>query len=169
MSLTQQELIQVVSAAAASVGQVDASNFDTEVTKRASQIILAASDQGRVAKHLNALADTKPFVATIFGVKIEPRTKRGFVVVKSQPSDRNPDGIEHIRTDIVDGNPLAEDLVLQVRAAKGKRALVYKHMEQNGDQKYRVLKAIQVIGDDPEFNDENAKAVAIARFNKEQK
>lgn len=169
MSLSQPDLINIVSAAAASVGQVAPEEFDTEVAKRAAQIITSSSLEGRVGKFLNTLSESTPFVGTIYGVKIEPKTKRGFVVVKTQVSDRTPDGIETIRTDIVDGNPLALDLIEQIKNAKGKKALVYKYLEQNGDQKYRVVKAIQIIGDDLEFDADAAKAASIAKFNAAQK
>jgi hypothetical protein len=169
MTYTQSELTSIVSAAASSVGAVDPAIFDIEVAKRAAQIITVSSAEGRVGKFLNELSESTPFVGTIYGVKIEPNTKRGLVVVKTRVSDRTPDGIETIRTDIVDGNPLALDLLSQIKAAKGQKALVYKYLETNGDAKFRVVKAIQVIGEDPDFNAEDAKAVAIAKFNAAQK
>ena len=169
MTYSQAELTNIVSAAASSVGAVDPAIFDVEVAKRAAQIITVSSAEGRVGKFLNELSESKPFVGTIYGVKIEPNTKRGLVVIKTQPSDRTPDGVETIRTDIVDGNPLALDLLAQIKAAKGQKALIYKYLEQNGDQKYRVVKAIQIIGEDPEYNAEEARAAAIAKFAAAQK
>lgn len=169
MALSQSDLTTIVAAAASSVGQVAPEEFDTAVARRAAQIITSATAEGRVGKFLNELAESTPFVGTIFGVKIEPNTKRGFVVVKTQVSTRTPDGVETIRTDIVDGNPLALALLDDIKAAKGKKALVYKYMEQNGDAKYRVVKAIQIIGDDPEFDADVARSVAIAKFNAAQK
>jgi hypothetical protein len=169
MTFTQSELTNIVSAAAASVGAVDPAVFDVEVAKRAAQIVTVSSADGRVGKFLNDLSESEPFLATIYGVKIEPNTKRGLVVLKAKPSDRTPDGIETIRTDIVDGNPLALALLGQIKAAKGQKAFVYKFLETNGDKKFRVVKAIQVIGEDPEFNAESAREVAIATFNEAQK
>lgn len=100
---------------------------------------------------------------TIVGFGKESLNKgveRGVIVLFTGVTEKNPDGKETFRSDILgsEGSE-ARALMKQVAASIGKKITLHKHLEKMAGSAQghtvRVFRAIKVQGDDPQFDPGN--------------
>ncbi|MFC4225413.1 hypothetical protein [Lysinibacter cavernae] len=115
------------------------------------------SNFDQLEKQVNSVEKFKFISGTILYVDIETTSSRGVVILKTQPSQRNPNGQEFVRTDISNENPEVQDLVLLAHNAVGHKVVIKVALENmtNSDNKVRVMKDMEDRGEDLELSSVN--------------
>jgi hypothetical protein len=124
-----------------------------------------ADPSSSVSKRLERVASAKKFVATVMSVEIEESSTRGLIGLQSKPSEFNPDGIEHARTERTDSADGAA-LVGRLQGMVGHRVLAFVAIDDIGKgptaRKMRVLVHVEDLGPD-RFANGNVPHAASAR------
>lgn len=149
---TRQSLILGAVSMAGPVGE-DSLAWESTVMKNVKRLTGMMSEYSPVGKVITMLEESKKFPATVLYLGKEPKTNRGFVVLKTKPSDQNPEGIETARTEIVDWAGKAGEsyeFAKHVRSLTGHRVFVYIEMQEakTSGRKVRILQHIEDLGVD---------------------
>lgn len=154
MAVTEALRQSIILGAVGMSGEVgdDASAFEARVKANAKRLTGMLSEHSPVAKAIDMIDVAKKFPATILYLGKEPKTNRAFVVLKTKPTDDNPEGIETARTEIVDWagkSGESFEFAKTVRALTGHRAFVYIELQvAKTGRKVRVLQHIEDLGED---------------------
>ena len=166
MAVTEALRQSIILGAVGMSGEVgdDASAFEARVKANAKRLTGMLSEHSPVAKTIDMIDEAKKFPATILYVGKEPKTNRAFVVIKTKPTDDNPDGIETARTEIVDWagkSGEAYDFAKQTRDnLTGHRVFVYIDLQiaKNTGRKVRILQHVEDLGEDTFITDADLEA-----------
>jgi hypothetical protein len=136
-----------------------ASDWNEQLVANAKHLTTLLAEGSNVAKTIDMLDEAKKFIGTVLYVGKEKSSKRGFVVLKTNPTKLNPEGIETVRTEIVEGNEpvkkFANDLRLNM---VGHRVLVYVEMQTGRDdptRKFRILQHVSDLGEDTSITEDD--------------
>lgn len=158
---TRQSLILGAVSMAGPVGE-DSLAWESTVKTNVKRLTGMMSEYSPVGKVITMLEESKKFPATVLYLGKEPKTNRGFVVLKTKPSDQNPEGIETARTEIVDWDGKtgeAFNFAKHVRGLTGHRVFVYIEMQTaKNDRKVRVLQHIEDLGPDSFLEEKDLEA-----------
>jgi hypothetical protein len=165
MAVTEALRQSIILGAVGMSGEVgdDASAFEARVKANAKRLTGMLSEHSPVAKTIDMIDDAKKFPATILYLGKEPKTNRAFVVLKTKPSDDNPDGIETARTEIVDWEGKsgeAFEFAKQTRNLTGHRVFVYIELQiaKGTGRKVRILQHVEDLGEDTFITDADLEA-----------
>lgn len=127
--------------------------WESTVKENVKRLTGMMSEYSPVGKVITMLEEAKKFPATVLYLGKEAKTNRGFVVLKTKPSDQNPEGIETARTEIVDWESKtgeSYDFAKKVRGLTGHRVFVYIEMQEAkaSGRKVRILQHIEDLGPD---------------------
>lgn len=149
-------------------GNPDKAAWDRNVAENAVNISVLTSTHSPIAKRLAMLQTCKKFPATVLGVKKESNTTRGFIVMKTKVTDHSPDGIEIARTERTDASVENALFAKRLQGLKGHRVLVWIDMQTmaSNNRKVRVIQHVEDLGEDSEYNAEEAEAITTAKFNR---
>lgn len=140
----------------------DSLAWESTVMGNVKRLTGMMSEHSPVGKTITMLEEAKKFPATVLFLGKEPKTNRGFVVLKTKPSDQNPEGIETARTEIVDWDSKsgeAFEFAKRVRGLTGHRVFVYIEMQTaKNDRKVRVLQHVDDLGPDGFLEDKDIEA-----------
>lgn len=174
MALDTQERNNIILGAVNMTGPVgeNASEWEDRVIDNAKRLTTLLSETSSVAKTVDMLSEAKKFIGTILYVGKEKSSKRGFVVLKTTPSKLSPDGIETVRTEIVDGNTSVTAFCKDLRSNMvGHRVVVYVEMQTGKDdpsRKFRILQHVTDLGEDNTVTEEDI-ANGTARAQKDMR
>lgn len=153
--------VPLIAAAAAAAGDSTSPDWAAKVAENAVSLFTMADPSSTVSKRLDRVASAKKFVATITSVEVEESSTRGVVGLKTKPSDFNPDGVEHARTERTD-SPDGAAIVSKLQGMVGHRVLAYVAIDDIGKgpsaRKMRVLVHVEDLGPD-RFGDAPAPTV----------
>lgn len=165
MAVTEALRQSIILGAVGMSGEVgdDASAFEARVKANAKRLTGMLSEHSPVAKTIDMIDEAKKFPATILYLGKEPKTNRAFVVLKTKPSDENPEGIEAARTEIVDWEGKsgeAYDFAKQTRDLTGHRVFVYIELQiaKGTGRKVRILQHVEDLGEDTFITPEDLAA-----------
>lgn len=135
----------------------DAAEWTARVRENAVSIAVMLGENSSVSQALDKfLAAGKPFPVTILGGKREQTSTRVLVRFMSKEGE-----VETIRTDRTD-TPEGLAMANTVRALVGHKVLIWKELEEMGGgangRKVRVLRHVEDLGADPEFEQKKASA-----------
>lgn len=174
MALDTQERTNIILSAITMAGPVgdNASEWEDRVVDNAKRVTTMLSETSTVSKTVEMLSEAKKFIGTILYVGKEKSSKRGFVVLKTTPSKLSPDGIETVRTEIVDGNSSVTAFCKDLRTNMvGHRVVVFVEMQTGKDdptRKFRILQHVTDLGEDNTVTDEDIEA-GTARASKDMR
>lgn len=138
----------------------DADDWDIKLKQNAKKVASLLSEQSPVNKALDAVEGADKFVGTLVYVGKEAKTGRGIAIIKSNPTDRNPSGLEGIRTEIADWEGQTGEAFAFAKSLKGQlghRFVFFKEMQAGKDpnKKFRCLIHAESIGYDSKITDED--------------
>lgn len=175
MAVTEALRQSIILGAVGMSGEVgdDASAFEARVKANAKRLTGMLSEHSPVAKTIDMIDEAKKFPATILYVGKEPKTNRAFVVIKTKPTDENPEGIETARTEIVDWEGKSGEAFEFGKLAKaltGHRVFVYIELQiaKGTGRKVRILQHVEDLGEDT-FVTEDDFAAGKARAQKDMR
>lgn len=155
--------VSIVATAAQLAGPPDQPGWADRVSQNAVSIMTMADPASSVSKRMEAVLGATKFVATLMAVEVEGTSTRGVLTLKSKPTEFNPDGIEHIRTERTD-QPDGASIVERAKNAIGHRILVYMDYEVFGQgaeaRKMRKMIHFEDFGPDRFLNQQQAAPVA---------
>ncbi len=137
--------------------------WDQALKGNARDIKIMLTDRSPISKQLTQLdkaigdsADGKVFVGTVVHVTKEASSKRGIVTLHTGTERENKDlpaGQENVRTERTD-NPDGQAIARLATRLIGHRVTVYIELEpyKNGQQKVRVLRHVEDLGIDPNYD-----------------
>jgi hypothetical protein len=165
MAVTEALRQSIILGAVGMSGEVgdDAAAFESRVKANAKRLTGMLSEHSPVAKTIDMIEEAKKFPATILYLGKEPKTNRAFVVIKTKPSDDNPDGIETARTEIVDWEGKSGEaftFAKQTRDLTGHRVFVYIELQiaKGTGRKVRILQHVEDLGVDTFITDDDLAA-----------
>ena len=139
----------VILAAVQAAGTNDGVEYTQRVIENAKQISVFLSEGSAVNKAIKQLEDSKKFTAEIVSVVKEKSSQRGFVELKTKPSQHHPDGKESARTERTD-NPDGLAMAKRMRDLVGHRVLLWVEVEEytnsNGSGKVRIIRHAEDLG-----------------------
>lgn len=159
---TKQSLILGAVNMAGPVGE-DVLAWESTVKNNVKRLTGMMSEHSPVGKTITMLEESKKFVATVLYLGKEAKTNRGFVVLKTKPSDQNPEGIETARTEIIDWDTKsgeAYEFGKYVRSLTGHRVFVYIELQEakSTGRKVRILQHVEDLGVDTFIKEEDLAA-----------
>lgn len=165
-TLTRNNIILGAVGMTGPVGE-SSSEWDAKLIANAKRLTTLLADGSNVAKTIDMLGEAKKFIGTVLYVGKEKSSKRGFVVLKTTPTKLSADGIETVRTEIVEGNESVTAFAKDLRENMvGHRVLVYVEMQVGRDdptRKFRILQHVSDLGEDTSITEddlENGRARA---------
>lgn len=112
---------------------------------RVAEVVASARDKGDES--------SKCFTGTLVGLKREASSSRMVLRLRTRPSDRNPDGVESVRTEPA-WTAAGTDVAERLRAMRNHRLLVYVDMQRMKDgNRVRVLSTFVDLGLDENEED----------------
>ncbi len=143
--------LQIITAAVAAVGAVgdDRATWQGRVEEMIARLTAMCAETSPSARLIEQVERSKTFTATIVGGKIERSSTRVVVILKTRPSERNPDGVEEARTERTD-TPAGKAMSQRLRALKGHRVAIWVEVEPipGSDRKVRVVRHVEDLGVD---------------------
>lgn len=152
----------------------DVAAWDQAVKANARDIRVMTSPRSKITRQLNGLGkaldensnEGKVFTGTVVKVSREQSSTRGVVVIYTgtdQAVKDLPAGYEQVRTDRTD-DPDGKALARQAQLLTGHRVTVFIELEaiRNGQTKVRVLRHIEDLGLDPNFDPASATVQVAA-------
>lgn len=142
----------------------DPSDWNLRLKQNAKYLTTLLSEGSPVAKTIDMIDEAKKFVGTVLFVTKEPTSKRAFVVLKTNPSKLNEDGIETVRTEIVDWEGKsgeAYSFAKDLKSLTGHRVLLYVEMQTGKDdatRKFRILQHADDLGPDDSVTEDDYEA-----------
>lgn len=119
------------------VGQI-AHLMSEDTIARIPQVVLGARDKSDET--------SKCFTGTLVGLKREETSNRVVLKLRTRTSDRNPEGIDYVRTEPL-WSPAGADIAQRLKGVKGHRLLIYVDMQRMKDgNRVRVLSAFVDLG-----------------------
>ncbi|MCC3299452.1 hypothetical protein [Arthrobacter caoxuetaonis] len=170
MALDTKERNEIILAAVNMAGPVgdDLPEWNSRVRANTKKLTIMLGENSNLAKIIDMVKGCKIFSGTILHVAKEKSSKRGFVGLKTTPSKFNADGIESVRTEIMEDNPEVLAFCRQLRSLEGHRVLVWVEMQTNEDatRKFRILQHVEDLGLDPDYDADEAKELTLAKLRK---
>ncbi|HEX9087876.1 MAG TPA: hypothetical protein VF867_10150 [Arthrobacter sp.] len=170
-TLTRNNIILGAVGMTGAVGD-SAAEWEMKLIANAKHLTTLLADGSNIAKTIDMLDDAKKFIGTVLYVGKEKSSKRGFVVLKTSPTKLNAEGIETVRTEIVEGNDSVTAFAKDLRENMvGHRVLVYVEMQTGRDdptRKFRILQHVSDLGEDTSITEDDL-AAGKARAAKDMK
>ena len=163
MALTAELKQSVILAGISMAGEVgdDEAAYDARVKKYAQKALTLVHENSPVSKSLDILEESKKFIGTILYVNKEPKTGRGLVVLKTNPTKLNPEGVETVRTEIATGNAEVTEFCKELIGLIGHRVLNYVELQtgrEDATKKFRVLRYTTDLGPDSQITEDDYEA-----------
>lgn len=137
-------------------------DWETPVAARAVEIVALLSERSSVSQAVAQIEASTAFATTIVAVELERLSKRALVTMRSRPTERRPDGIEHARSERYD-DPLGRLMAQRLRSLVGHRVTMWIEREaatSSPDRKVRVIRHVVDLGADPSFTAAAEEAVS---------
>lgn len=170
MALDAKERNEIILAAVNMTGPVgdDVSDWNSRVRANTKKLTILLGENSNLAKVIEMVQGCKVFSGTVLHVTKEKSSKRGFVGLKTAPSKFNTDGIESVRTEIMEDNPEVLAFCRQLRSLEGHRVLVWVEMQTNEDatRKFRILQHVEDLGLDPDYDADEGKKLTLGKMRK---
>lgn len=162
MAVTEALRQSIILGAANITGPIgdDESDWEIRLKQNAKRLTSMLSPESVLSRAIDTLDGCDKFTATIAFVGQEEKSKRGYVVLKGAPTDKNETGLEALRTEIVAGSKENTAFAKRLRSLTGHRVLVFKELQEmkgNG-RKVRVIQHVEDLGEDHFITDEDLDA-----------
>lgn len=167
--MDQNTRTSIVAAAVTAAGPVsnyaDQSAWSNAVHEHAVGIAVMASETSQIARTLTSIENAKVFPGTVMQIRKERSSTRGLITLHTG-TDRTregvPEGCEQVRTERTD-NALGLAMAQKFKSLIGHRVLVWVEVEEynNGQGKVRVVKHVEPLGVDAEF-EQKANSTGLA-------
>lgn len=165
---TETERTSLITTAATMAGPVGESRaaWDAQVRRNIRDLIVMFGENSTENRIIDEMTspDTKRFVGTVAGVDKERTSTRAIVGLATKPSEKNPSGVDLVRTERTDSSEEARAMANFIGSELiGHRVLVFVEIvEMNNSNKVRILRHVVDLGEDtnPDLTDDRLDDIA---------